>query len=172
MNTIVRTQFYKRWKCFTIPVNETNTNKKSKYELSPVLAVGGAAAAVASGGLIKLMMDKIAKDKKNEEIELLKEKISDKEQKKDRIIEQRDSILVELKALNEEIQTLEEDEKNHPLRKIDLNPESLIIVVLGIMGEGKSTVCNRIWGDDSEEGDKGPFKTGHTRERGTHFKHT
>ena len=34
----------------------------------------------------------------------------------------------------------------------------MVIAVIGETGNGKSTLCNRLFGDESKEGDKGPFE--------------
>eukprot|EP01084_Bolivina_argentea_P184490 318183_1 len=51
----------------------------------------------------------------------------------------------------------EQKGKMYAVNDIQYDSETRFIVTLGITGDGKSTLCNRLYGDISEEGDKGPF---------------
>eukprot|EP00484_Ammonia_sp_Unknown_P023796 CAMPEP_0197033698 /NCGR_PEP_ID=MMETSP1384-20130603/12038_1 /TAXON_ID=29189 /ORGANISM="Ammonia sp." /LENGTH=360 /DNA_ID=CAMNT_0042463541 /DNA_START=52 /DNA_END=1134 /DNA_ORIENTATION=- len=70
----------------------------------------------------------------------------------------------EYRKIDEQLQTIQsqisvemkEIEAFQPERD---DPNTKIVVLIGMTGAGKSTFCNRLWGDSSDEADEGPFET-------------
>lgn len=77
---------------------------------------------------------------------------------------QLDDLQVAKSRLQDNLKLIESDiyvqnEKMYAVKDVKYDQNTKFIVVLGITGDGKSTLCNRLYGDKSDEGDEGPFKT-------------
>eukprot|EP00485_Elphidium_margaritaceum_P011289 CAMPEP_0202705182 /NCGR_PEP_ID=MMETSP1385-20130828/17770_1 /ASSEMBLY_ACC=CAM_ASM_000861 /TAXON_ID=933848 /ORGANISM="Elphidium margaritaceum" /LENGTH=366 /DNA_ID=CAMNT_0049363361 /DNA_START=122 /DNA_END=1222 /DNA_ORIENTATION=+ len=68
-----------------------------------------------------------------------------------------DQIQSQLVAVRAQIATEEKDIAAFKPERDDANTK--IVVLIGMTGAGKSTFCNRLYGDTSEDADQGPFET-------------
>ena len=87
---------------------------------------------------------------------------------------QLDELQVKNFQLQDELTIVEADiyaqkEKMYAVKDIKYEENTKFIVALGITGDGKSTLCNRLCGDNSEEGNKGPFVTDSGVESGMRY---
>eukprot|EP01084_Bolivina_argentea_P000665 1224_1 len=104
-----------------------------------------AAAAAAAAKLKQVRMESYTQQK-----ELLQSQLDDKTIEYDTVHQRLLAIQSQIVTEEESIQDFQ-DEYNDPTAKI--------IVLVGNTGDGKSTVGNRLCGDESQRADSGPFPT-------------
>eukprot|EP01083_Nonionella_stella_P057086 150004_1 len=69
----------------------------------------------------------------------------------------------QLRPLEQEMKDVQQqiaiqNQMHYPMQGVQYDAHTKFIVTFGITGDGKSTLCNRLCGDDSKKGNKGPFK--------------
>eukprot|EP01084_Bolivina_argentea_P109218 195194_1 len=67
-----------------------------------------------------------------------------------------DNLNAQISAINS---TIESEEKKVQHFKYPEEESNKVVIIIGNTGDGKSTFCNRLSGDQSKFGDKGPFQT-------------
>lgn len=123
--------------------------------LAVFAGIGGAGAVgVASKRRNSILRSELLAERNKKMIELRVE-----ESRIDFVLQQKQKELhemeIELKQKNQVIMI--EDEKISKYKNINNDKNTKFIVAIGFTGHGKSTVLNRLNGDNSEDGDQGPF---------------
>ena len=73
----------------------------------------------------------------------------------------------EMKSVEGEIE--EQEQMVYPMDEVKCDENVNLWVTLGITGDGKSTLCNRLFGDKSRKGNKGPFEAKRSGQSGYVF---
>ena len=123
--------------------------------LAVFAGLGGAGAmGVASKRRNSILRSELLAERNKKMIELRVE-----ESRLDFVLQQKRRELHEMEIeLRQKDAIIEiEEEKISKYKNINNDKTTKFIVAVGFTGHGKSTVLNRLNGDDSEDGDQGPF---------------